>query len=146
WAHPVPVAPFCIARAPVTNEEFLRFVERGGYARREFWSYEGWRWRTRSGAEHPAYWRRRSGWERRHYDRSPPLEPHAPAIHVNWYEAEAWCAWAGRRLPSEAEWELAASAEPAAGGALAPTKRRYPWGDDPPDAARANLDGQRLGR
>ncbi len=146
WAHPVPMAPFRIARAPVTNEDFARFVASAGYTRRAFWSYEGWRWRTRSGAEHPAYWRRRSGWERRHYDRWLPLEPHAPVIHVNWYEAEAWCNWAGRRLPNEAEWELAASAEPGAGGGtFAPAKRRYPWGAAPPDPTRANLDGQRLG-
>ncbi|HKI99865.1 MAG TPA: selenoneine synthase SenA [bacterium] len=145
WAHPVQVAPFRIARAPVTNEAFARFVDAMGYTRREFWSYEGWRWRTRADAEHPVYWRwRTGGWERRHYDRWLPLEPHHPVIHVNWYEAEAWCNWAGRRLPTEAEWEVAASAE-AEGQAFGPGKRRYPWGDAPPGPEHANLDGTRLG-
>jgi ergothioneine biosynthesis protein EgtB len=146
WAHPLQVAPFAIARAPVTNGEFARFVDDFGYTRREFWSYEGWRWRLRSDAQHPAYWHWRGGhWQRRHYDRWLALEPHAPVIHVNWYEAEAWCNWAGRRLPSEAEWELAASGAPAPGGGLAPLKRRYPWGDDPPGPGHANLDAARLG-
>jgi iron(II)-dependent oxidoreductase len=147
WAHPVEVAPFRIARAPVTNAEFARFVDDQGYLRQAFWSYEGWRWRSRAGVERPVYWRwRGGGWERRHYDRWLPLEPHAPVIHVNAHEAEAWCNWAGRRLPTEAEWELTASGAPAPGGrSLAPLKRLYPWGDDPPTPAHANLDGTRLG-
>jgi iron(II)-dependent oxidoreductase len=147
WAHPVQVAPFRIARAPVTHREFARFVEDGGYRRRELWSYEGWRWLGGCGAGHPVYWRARDGaWQRRHFDGWRPLEPHAPVIHVCWYEAEAYCAWAGRRLPSEAEWELAASAEPTPDGrGIRPLKRRYPWGEEPPGPARANLDGARLG-
>lgn len=147
WAYPVLVAPFRMAKAAVTNAEFAGFVDERGYTRRELWSYEGWRWRIRSEAEHPAYWRRReSNWQRRHYDAWVELEPHHPVVHVNWYEAEAYCNWAGRRLPTEPEWELAASAAPGVdGNGIQPGKRRYPWGDTPPTPHQANLDGARLG-
>lgn len=143
WAHPVELRPFAIARAPVTQAEFAAFVEAGGYERREFWSEAGWQWRVAAGARHPVYWERAGhGWQRRDFDRWVPLEPHRPVIHVNWHEADAYSRWAGRRLPTEAEWEAAAAAP--AGDVSAP-ERRFPWGDDPPNAARANLDGLALG-
>jgi gamma-glutamyl hercynylcysteine S-oxide synthase len=143
WAHPVAVAPFAIARASVTQEEFAAFVEAGGHARREFWSEEGWQWREAAGAGHPVYWQQcaQGNWLRREFDRWVPLEPHRPVLHVNWYEADAYCRWAGRRLPTEAEWEMAASAEPSARGAsISDRKRRFPWGDTAPTPERANLD------
>jgi iron(II)-dependent oxidoreductase len=65
-------------------------------------------------------------------------------LHVNWYEAQAYCRWAGRRLPTEAEWEVAAAGEPAGAG-LAPHKRRFPWGDEPPTPERAQLDDRCAG-
>jgi iron(II)-dependent oxidoreductase len=144
WAHAVEVAPFRMARAPVTNAEFAAFVDDGGYTRQEWWSYQGWVWHTKARAQHPLYWQRHGqGWQRRHFDTWVPLEPHAPVVHVNWYEAEAYCHWAGRRLPTEAEWEMAASAEPvSAHGGLSGRKRRYPWGDEPPTPERANLDAR----
>jgi iron(II)-dependent oxidoreductase len=143
WAHPVEVRPFAIARAPVTQAEFATFVEDGGYGREQFWSPEAWHWRESAGAGHPVYWRRVSGgrWLRRDFDRWVALEPHRPVLHVNWYEADAYCRWAGRRLPGEAEWEAAAAVEPDARG----PKRRFPWGEAPPTPARANLDGSALG-
>ena len=147
WAHPVEIEPFRIARAAVNNRQFAAFVDDGGYRRPELWNEDGWRWRTAAGLEAPVYWRRRSrGFERRRFDRWEPLAPDAAVCHVNWYEASAWCRWTGRRLPSEAEWEVAAAASPSDDGStLAPGKRRYPWGDAPPDASRACLDGGSLG-
>ena len=112
WAHEVEIAPFRMARAPVTNAGFLAYVEGGGRA--------------------PRYWKKADGvWLQRRFDRWLPVAPDEPVLHVDWNEAQAWCRWAGRRLPTEPEWEYAASA---------PT-RRYPWGDDDPSPARANLDG-----
>jgi len=137
WAHAVRLAPFRIARAPVTARDFAAFVEDGGYEREDLWSADGWRWRQDAGAAHPVYWRPADGgWERRDFDRWVALEPDHPVLHVSWYEAEAWCAWAGRRLPTEAEWEMAASASP--GG----ERRRFPWGEAEPTPAHANLEGR----
>ena len=145
WAHPVRVSPFRISRAPVTNEQFGSFVDDGAYRRRELWGEEGRRWLDESGAERPVYWSRvGDGWHHRHFDSEGPLNPHAPVIHVGWYEAEAYCRWAERRLPTEAEWEMAASAEPDAAGTTG-RKRLYPWGDGPPGPRHANLDGRLLG-
>ena len=145
WAHPVEIAPFRMSRAPVTNGAFAAFVEDGGYGRSALWSEAGWRWRLAERAEHPVYWRRSrdDGWRMRRFERWIDLPVHEPVIHVNWYEAEAWCRWAGRRLPTEAEWEFAAQVRPGKGGAL--VKTRYPWGDQPPRPAHANLDGYALG-
>ena len=147
WAHPRRVEPFSIARAAVTNAEYAAFVDDGGYRRRELWDDAGWAWREAGGLEHPVYWRRGpAGWEVRRFREWRPLAPHAAVIHLSWHEAQAWCRWAGRRLPSELEWEVAAAGEPTADGtALAPAKRRYPWGDAPPAPERANLDGRALG-
>ena len=143
WAHPVPLRPFAIARAPVTQSAFAAFAEDDGYRRRELWSEAGWHWRQTVQAEQPLYWQRqRDGWLRRDFDLWLPLEPYRPVLHVNWYEAEAYCCWAGRRLPTEAEWEAAAA---ASGPDLAGPKRRFPWGDTPPEATRAQLDGYALG-
>jgi ergothioneine biosynthesis protein EgtB len=138
WAHPVRVPGFRIARAAVTNAEFAAFVDDHGYRRPELWSEAGWRWRESTGAEGPVYWRKQSGeWMTRRYDAWTPLRPHAAVVHVNWFEAEAWCRWAKRRLPTEAEWEAAASTVPAA----ANIKRTFPWGDAPYGAGHANLFG-----
>ena len=147
WAHPVEVAPFRIARAAVSNAEYAAFVDDGGYRRRELWDAEGWGWREAAGLEQPLYWRQgANGWEQRRFDRWLPLPPHVAVIHVSWYEARAYCRWAGRRLPSELEWEVAAAGEPLPDGSgLAPVKRRYPWGDAPPTPDHANLDGGALG-
>ncbi len=137
WAHPVQIEPFSMASTAVTAGEFAAFVESGGYRRREVWSEEGWRWREEVAAQHPVYWRRDGGWFRRHFDQWLPLEPALPAIHVNWFEADAYCRWAGRRLPTEAEWELAAAGMQQ--------RRHYAWGDAAPGPAHANLDWRGMG-
>ena len=142
WAHEVEVAPFRIAKAPVTNAEFAAFIDAGGYRRREFWSAAGWDWRERAGAERPVYWLANDGgnWTWRRYRKVEPLAAHAPVMFVNWYEAEAWCRWAKRRLPTEAEWEVAAVGEGTTDGSrLAERKRRWPWGDATPMPEHANL-------
>jgi len=141
WAHAVDVRPYAMARAPVTNVEYVKFVEARGYERREFWSEAGWRWRESAGARAPVYWTELGGaWVRRHFDTLVPLPPHHPILHVNAHEAEAYCRFAKRRLPTEAEWEMAAALDPGTG-----RKRRYPWGDEPPTPERANLDWVRGG-
>ena len=147
-AHEVEIAPFAISKTAVTNGEFKQFVEDAGYRRSELWTAEGWKWRTSVGAEHPVYWRGEGSgrWLRRNFDEWVRLDERLPIIHVNWYEADAYCRWSGRRLPAEAEWELAASAEPTAGGrGITTDKRRYPWGDDSPTPERANLDWRAMG-
>jgi iron(II)-dependent oxidoreductase len=148
WAHQVFVAPFAMSRTKVTNSEFLDFVKEAGYTRPELWSQKGWQWRHDVNARHPVYWVCGSDgqWQRRHFDRLVPLEERLPVIHVSWFEAEAYCRWARRRLPTEAEWELAASAGPGRNEkTMASEKRLYPWGNTPPDGARAHLNGNCAG-
>ncbi len=136
WAHRVEIPPFRMAKAPVTNGQFLEFVREGGYRWREWWSSDGWRWREQAQAEAPRYWVEKDGeWLERGFAQAMPPESDLPVMHLNWHEANAYCNYAGRRLPSEAEWEFAAS---FCGDGR---RRRYPWGEDADDGTRANLGG-----
>jgi gamma-glutamyl hercynylcysteine S-oxide synthase len=135
----VEVAAFRIDRLPVSHGDYLRFVEDGGYDRRELWSEPGWAFRDSEGMGAPRHWERTAdgGWQARFMDRRLPLAAASdlPIVNVCYWEAEAYARWAGKRLPSEAEWEKAALWDPAAGAA-----RRWPWGEEPPGEKHANLD------
>jgi ergothioneine biosynthesis protein EgtB len=105
----VEVAPFVIGTQRVSNAQFAAFVADGGYRDARWWGAAGRAWRDAAQATHPGAWRAGDdGWEDRRFDRWQPLAPAAPVRHVNAFEAEAWCRWAGRRLPTESEWEFAA--------------------------------------
>jgi iron(II)-dependent oxidoreductase len=135
-AHEVDVPAYWIDAGPVTNGAYRAFVEDAGYRRVDLWSPAGQRWLAESGAGSPQFWEARDGdWWVNRFGHWQPLNPREPVQHVCFYEAEAFARWAGKRLPTEAEWEKAASWEPRAG-----KKRRYPWGNDPPTPERANLD------
>ncbi len=109
WGHVEEVAPFAIARRPVSQREFAEFVDDDGYRRSEWWSADGRAWLVASGTVQPRYWRRgANGWEARRFDRWAPIDAEASMLHVTRHEAEAWCRWAERRLPTESEWEYAA--------------------------------------
>ncbi|HET9579947.1 MAG TPA: selenoneine synthase SenA [Usitatibacter sp.] len=124
WAHTVQVAPFAMAESPVTQREYAQFVDDGGYAQTQFWTAEGWRWRESMRLEAPRHWcLEGSRWLARHFSHWAPIDPTAPMMQVSLHEAHAFCRWARRRLPTEAEWEFAARN----GG----RDDRYPWGDDP---------------
>ncbi len=137
-AHEVELRAFSIDRAPVTNGQFAQFVEDRGYRSRRGWSSEGWEWRESEDASAPLYWERGDGgWERTRFGRREPLPPDEPVQHVSWYEAEAFARWAGKRLPTELEWERAAGWHEHEG------KFRYPWGQEWM-GFEANLDRHRF--
>jgi iron(II)-dependent oxidoreductase len=133
--HVVQLAPFWIDVTPVTNGAYLRFVEAGGYQDARFWSADGWRWRCETGVETPKHWQRTgAGWRTRTMDMERPLDLARPVCHVCYFEAEAYARFAEKRLPTEAEWEAAATWEPTVRRA-----RSFPWGDESPTPAHANV-------
>ncbi|MDQ6717936.1 MAG: ergothioneine biosynthesis protein EgtB [Gemmatimonadota bacterium] len=132
--HEIHLAPFRIDVYPVTNGEFAEFIAGGGYDEPRHWSPSGREWLAPSGIRAPKYWRRDGdAWFERSMDQEKAIDPDRPVCHVCFYEAEAFAAWAGKRLPTEFEWEAAASW--SEGGALA-----YPWGDKVPTNDDANVD------
>ncbi|WP_406347600.1 ergothioneine biosynthesis protein EgtB [Streptomyces sp. NBC_00144] len=140
-AHQRLVPAFHIDTTPVTNGAFLRFIEDGGYRDERWWTEQGWDLVRGHELAAPLFWRREGGqWLRRRFGAVEPVAPDEPVLHVSWYEADAYARWAGRRLPSEAEWEKAARHDPATG-----LSYRYPWGDEDPTPERANLGQRHLG-
>jgi iron(II)-dependent oxidoreductase len=135
--HVVDLPGFLIDRTPVTNRAYAEFVEDGGYKRMEFWDSDGWEYIKWEGITAPKHWYQpepHSWWTER-FGFDELVNPDAPVVHVSWYEADAYARWAGKRLPTESEWEKAASWDPGSGA-----KRLYPWGDEPPTPEKANLD------
>ncbi|MDT8912642.1 ergothioneine biosynthesis protein EgtB [Amycolatopsis sp. PS_44_ISF1] len=137
-AHEVDVPAFVLDTALVTCGAYVEFLESGGYRDRRFWSEGGWAYRTGHEIGAPRFWwRELDGWWRTRFGVREPVPADEPVVHVSFYEAEAYARWAGKRLPTEAEWEKAARHDPATG-----RSRRFPWGDEEPTAEHANL-GQR---
>ena len=131
--HEVELPAFAIDRTSVTVGQYLEWIEGGGYGRREHWSAEGWAWRRREDVERPLYLG--ADGQTRSFERVGTPRLAEPVMHVSWFEADAFARAHGKRLPTEAEWEKAATWDEAAGA-----KRTYPWGEAVPDPALANLD------
>jgi iron(II)-dependent oxidoreductase len=137
-AHTVELPAYVIDAAPVTNGRYREFIADGGYDDPRWWSPAGWQHRTEAELTAPMHWRRDGdGWAYQRFGRWSPVRDDEPVVHVCYFEAQAYAAWAGRRLPTEAEWEKAARWDPGTG-----RSRRYPWGDEDLTVEHANL-GQR---
>ncbi len=135
WGHEVDVDDFQISSTAVSNAEFMEFVDSGAYATRSLWNKDDWNWRRRAGAEYPLYWEKRDGvWHEARFGQWQALRPWHPVCHVNLHEARAFCRFAQRRLPTEAEWEMAASRD-----SQHAKNRIYPWGDSPPAAEQVQM-------
>jgi gamma-glutamyl hercynylcysteine S-oxide synthase len=133
--HRTDVRRYRIGATPITNATYLTFTEGGGYERREWWSDEGWHWKEQYDITRPGSWTADLAAEWR-LGALEPLDPHRPVVHVSWFEADAFARAHGLRLPTEIEWEKAATWDQDANRA-----RHYPWGEDPPVAGvHANVD------
>lgn len=134
--HELDVAPFTIDVFPVSNADYLEFMRAGGYERRDLWSEAGWAWRNESQVDAPKYWMRDGNdWCVRVMDRVTSVDADLPVCHVCYHEAEAFARFAGKRLPTELEWEVAAGWNAHAGRMQA-----FPWGDAAVTPKLANVD------
>ncbi|MCQ8896433.1 SUMF1/EgtB/PvdO family nonheme iron enzyme [Limnobacter humi] len=135
------VRGFHISKTLVSNAEFLDFVEAGGYENQTLWGLGGQRWLRQHALQHPQYWKCENGqWMERHFDLWLPLQLDAPVKHVSYWEAQAYCKWAGRRLPTEAEWEVA-----ALGNREGEPFKTLPWGREM-QSNRVDMDGTHFAR
>jgi gamma-glutamyl hercynylcysteine S-oxide synthase len=134
-AHTVAVPAFAIGRHKVTNGDYLRFIEAGGYRDPSFWTAPGWEWKTRQNITHPVFWKTAGGgrWRYRTMFDEIPLPLDWP-VYASHSEAGAYAQWAGGRLPTEAEWHRAAYGTPEG------RERQFPWGDEPPEPQRGYFD------
>ena len=135
--HKVFLQDFLIDRAPVSNGEYLEFMNSGGYKDFRWWHSAGWEKVNTENWQAPLYWEQQSGeWMIRDFGGLHPATEklNEPVSHVSFLEASAFAKWAGKRLPTEAEWEKAATLSPSS-----KAKRQFPWGDSPPDEEKANL-------
>jgi ergothioneine biosynthesis protein EgtB len=136
-AHQVFMQDFQIDKALVTNADYLEFMREGGYQNFRWWFSEGWETVKREQWLAPLYWEFHDGeWMIRDFSGLHSVDTRAedPVSHVSYYEASAYAKWAGKRLPTEAEWEKAACYD-----AARKVKRRFPWGDTDPDSGNTNL-------
>jgi len=132
-AHTLDVPAFAIDKYKVTNRQYLDFIVAGGYETPSFWSNEDWNWRTAHGIPHPVFWKKAgdSWFYRAMFDEMPlPLDW---PVYVSHAEASAYARWAGKSLPTEAEWHRAAYGNPS------DSERIYPWGNEPPNAPNARF-------
>jgi ergothioneine biosynthesis protein EgtB len=135
--HEEKVPAFAISNLNVTNRQFLEFMAAGGYEDRKFWSDEDWEWKTSRGIRHPLFWSRHNEhWFYRGMFEETPLPPHLP-VYVSHAEAAAYARWAGKALPTEAQFHRAAYGTPEG------LEREYPWGDEAPGARHGNFDFRR---
>jgi gamma-glutamyl hercynylcysteine S-oxide synthase len=133
-AHTEQVSAFCIDRYKVTNQQYLEFIDAGGYENKEFWSADDWAWKSQHAVSHPAFWKREGDrWLYRTMFNDIPLPSDWP-VYASQAEAKAYASWAGKSLPTEAEWQRAAY------GTAVGDERPYPWGSLPPSSDFGNFD------
>jgi iron(II)-dependent oxidoreductase len=134
--HTLNLPSFRMDRLLTTNAEYASFIAEGGYSRREWWSDEGWTWRERENWQAPLYWQQEAdAWRAQRLFDDCSLEPQHPVTGISWYEAEAYARFRGKRLPTEAEWEKAASWDSAN-----EKSRRFAWGDEEATPALCNFN------
>ena len=134
-AHEVQVGEFAIEKYNVTNHDFLRFIQAGGYDNRSLWNDEAWAWRTKESVEHPVFWRREGNlWIYRTMFGEIRLPQEWP-VYVSHAEATAYAKWLGRKLPTEAQFHRTAYGTPEGR-----RERSYPWGEEAPSTVRGNFD------
>lgn len=137
----VDMKAFKISKTLLSNAEFLAFIQAGGYENDQLWSMAGLKWRNSARAKHPLFWKKENGvWLERHFDQWLPVQAELPVKHISYWEAQAYCKFAGRRLPTEFEWEVAALGNREQGAF-----NKFPWGNTM-EKQRVDMDSTNLAR